>query len=290
MYGSKIFRTVLCLIMFSVSAALAADVSSVFSGSEFGFPPLLQHVKFGMTDDEMKQAAPDFKSDYYFTVHGNEGIRIEKDMSGGSLSSIRIKFAPEFTEVADFFQERWGAAKTAQQLDGTTVYHWLNRDAGMRAKLEKQWDEMVLTYYQYIPFETLFPEPVPMLPTPLTGMQIGLPLATVIETIPEFQSSRWVDLKGYCDVRIWHNLREDSTIKYFSVSFPDLENVRDRLIEQWGTPETNDSGKDYWHNETLEYLDPEGNIQKGIFVIYQPGIGGTNHVLDFTPDLYDYEY
>lgn len=292
MYVSKIFRNVmlLCLIVFFVPAATAADLSSFFSSPEFGFPPLLQDVKFGMTADELTQAVPAFKGDRFsYKVDGYEGISLAKDMSYGSLYSISITFAPEFTDVASFLQEKWGNAITEEELDGSTSYHWFDRDKGMRAKLKKQWDDMLLTYYQYIPFEKLFPENVPTLPTPLKGMQVGMPLAKVSETIPEFQSSRWVDLKGYFDVRIWYLARQDSTIKYFTVSFPEFENVREVLVKKWGEPQKDENGKEYWKNEELEYIDKEGNTKKGIFAIYRAETLG-NDGIDFTPDLYDYEY
>jgi hypothetical protein len=76
-----------------------------------------------------------------------------------------------------------------------------------------------------------------------------------------------------------------STIDYLSLSFPDIENVRGILIKKWGTPKKTSSGKEYWKNDNLEYLDAKGKTKKGVFIIYRPDKEGYSHGLEFKSSL-----
>jgi hypothetical protein len=280
---------VIILIICTASVAFAADLNSFFGNSTFGFPPLLKDVKFGMSESEIQRVVPDFKGDFSFKVKGNEEIEVAKDMSFGSLFSIRINFPRGFQEVIPYLQQKWGKPITVKDLIGIPVYHWLSKTLGMRAELRKDDYYTELSYFRYIPFETLFPENVPTLPAQLKGVKIGSPLSSLKNTGLEFKPGvRSVDLKGYFDVTIWY-LADKSTIKYFTVSFPTVENVRNILIKKWGTPAKSVTGKEYWQNKDLEYVDEKGNIQKGIFVVYNSQPAGFHHSVDFTPVLKGYK-
>ncbi len=282
---------VIFLIICTASVAFSADLNSFFSDPRFSFPTLLKDVKFGMGESEIQKVVPDFKGDYAFRVKGNEGIEVAKDMSYGSLYSIRISLASSFKGVIPYFEQKWGKSIIKKDILGKNVYYWLGRKQGMRAELHPALNQTELNYFQYIPFETLFSEKVPTLPAQLKGIQIGSSVNSLMKAIPEFELDKyWLDLKGYFDVSIWYFLRNESTIRLFSISFPDIENVRSILIKQWGMPKKSKTGKEYWQNQELKYIDSKGNTQKGIFVVYKPEPEGFNHSIDFTPVLENYEY
>jgi hypothetical protein len=274
----------------ATSAISAPDLKSFFNRPQFDLPPLLKEVRFGMSEVEIQRVIPEFKQDYYFTVKGNEDIQVAKDMSGGSLQAIYIELNTSFTKTSSFLQQKWGKATSRKNALNEPEYHWLSAEKGIRLKLEKQSNSSRLSYYQYIPIQTLFPQNIPSLPQPIVGIKIGSSVATIKKISPDFQDKEypdknWMDLKGYLDARIWYFSDNKSTIDSLSLSFPNIENVRGILVKKWGTPKKTSAGKEYWKNDNLEYLDAKGNSKKGLFIIYKPEQDGLNHNLEFKSSL-----
>ncbi len=293
MYIRKILRTAIVasvIVSTAASAIAAPDLKSFFSRPQFDLPPLLENVKFGMSEADIQRVIPEFKQDYYFKVKGNEDIQVAKDMSGGSLYAIYIELASDFTKTSSLLQEKWGKASIRKNALDEREYHWLNVEKGIRAKLEKQSNLSQLSYYQYIPIQTLFPKNTPSLPTPIDKIKIGSSVANIKKISPDFRNKQypdvnWTDLKGYFDVRIWYFSEKKSKIDSLSLSFPNIENVRDILVKKWGIPKKTPAGKEYWKNDNIEYLDVKGNTKKGIFIIYQAEPDGFNHSLEFKSSL-----
>jgi hypothetical protein len=293
MYIRKILRTtiVISAIIGTAGSAIAApDLKSFFSHPQFDLPLLLKDVKFGMSEAEVQRAIPKFKENYYFNVKSNEEIKIAKDMSGGSLHAIYIDLASDFTKTSTFLQQKWGKALSSKNSLGEPEYHWLSAAKGIYAKLEKSSNLSRLTYYQYIPIQTLFPKNIPSLPTPIEKIKIGSSVANIKKISPDFRNKEypdvnWTDLKGYLDVRIWYFSENKSTIDSFSLSFPNIENLRGILIKKWGMPKKNPAGREYWKNDNIEYIDAKGNTKKGIFIFYQPEAEGVSHSLNFKSSL-----
>jgi hypothetical protein len=293
MYIRKILRNAIVasvIVSTAASAIAAPDLKSFFSRAQFDLPPLLENVKFGMSESDIQRVIPEFKQDYYFKVKGNEDIQVAKDMSGGSLYAIYIELASDFSKTASLLQEKWGKASIRKNVGDEPEYHWLNVEKGIRAKLEKQSNLSQLSYYQYIPIQTLFPNNIPSLPTPIEKIKIGSSVANIKKISPDFRNKQypnvnWTDLKGYFDVRIWYFSEKKSKIDSLSLSFPNIENVRDILVKKWGMPKKTPAGQEYWKNDNLEYLDAKGNTKKGIFIIYQAEPDGFNHSLEFKSSL-----
>jgi hypothetical protein len=293
MYIRKILRTtiVISAIVCTASSVIAApDLKSFFSHPQFDLPPSLKDVKFGMNESEIQRVVPEFKQDYYFKVKGNEDIQVAKDMSGGSLMAIYIELASDFTKSSAFLQQKWGKASLYKNVVDEPEYHWLNVEKGIRAKLEKQSNLSKLSYYQYIPIQTLFSENIPALPKQIEQIKIGSSVANIKKISPDFRDKKfpdknWMDLKGYLDVRIWYFSENKSTIDSLSLSFPNIENVRGILVKKWGSPQKSPSGKEYWKNDSLEYLDAKGKTKKGIFIIYEAEQSGYSHSLKFQSSL-----
>jgi hypothetical protein len=289
----KILRNAIvvsAIVCTAASAIAAPDLKSFFTRPQFDLPPLLKDVKFGMSEPEIQRVIPDFKQDYYFKVKGNEDIQVAKDMSGGSLLAIYIELASDLTKSSAFLQQKWGKASLFKNVLDEQEYHWLSAEKGIRAKLEKQSNLSKLSYYQYIPVQTLFPENIPSLPKPIDRIKIGSPVANIKKISPdfrdkEFPDKNWTELKGYFDVRIWYFSEKKSKVDYLSLSFPKVENVRGILVKKWGTPRKSPLGKEYWKNDNLEYLDAKGKTKKGIFIIYQAEQEGYNDSLEFKPSL-----
>jgi hypothetical protein len=282
---------VISVIVGTAASAIAApDLNIFFSRPQFDLPPLLKDVKFEMSEVEIQRVIPEFKQDYYFKVKGNEDIQVAKDMSGGLLQAIYIELASDFTRTSSFLQQKWGKASIRKNALGESEYHWLSAEKGIRVKLEKQSNLSQLSYYQYIPIETLFPKNIPSLPKPIDGIKIGSSVANIKKISPDFRNKdypdmNWTDIKGYLDTRIWYFSENKSTIDSLSLSFPNIENVRGILIKKWGMPKKTSAGKEYWKNDNLEYLDAKGKSKKGIFIIYQAEQDGFNHSLNFKTSL-----
>jgi hypothetical protein len=293
MYIRKISRNAIVfftIVSTAASAIAAPDLNSFFSRPQFDLPSSLKDVKFGMSESEIQRVIPEFKQDYYFKVKGNEDIQIAKDMSGGSLHAIYIEFAANITKSSAFLQQTWGKASLRKNALDEREYHWLSAENGIRAKLEKESNSSKLSYYQYIPIQTLFPENIPSLPKPIEKIKIGSSVANIKKISPDFRNKEfpdqnWTDLKGYLDARIWYFSENKSTIDSLSLSFPNIENVRSILIKKWGMPKKSPAGQEYWKNDNLEYLDAKGNTKKGIFIIYRPEPEGINHGLEFKSSL-----
>lgn len=285
MVGSAIVCT-------AASAIASPNLNSFFSRSQFDLPPLLKDVKFGMSEPEIQSVTSVFKQNYYFKVNGNADIEVAKDMSGGSLYAIYIDLASDFTKVASFLQQKWGKAAIRKNLLNEREYNWLSAKKGIRAKLEKQFNSTQLSYYRYIPIQTLFPKNVPSLPEPIAGIKIGSSVENIKKISPDFRDKDfpdkyWTDLKGYLDTSIWYFSENKSTIDSLSLSFPDIEKVRDILAKKWGNPKRDSAGMEYWKNDNIEYIDAKGNTKKGLFIIYTPEKEGFNHSLKFKSGLYD---
>ncbi len=282
---------VTCIVICTAVPTIAApDLNSFFNRPQFDFPPLLKDVKFGMSESEIQRVVPEFKQDYYFKVKGNEDIQVAKDMSGGSLAAIYIELASDFTKFSAFLQQKWRKGVVKKSITDEPEYHWLSAEKGIRAKLEKQPNLSQLSYYQYIPIQTLFTENIPSLPKPIEKIKIGSSVANIKKISPDFRDKNfpdqnWMDVKGYFDVRIWYFSEKKSKIDYLSLSFPNIENLRGILVKKWGMPKKSPSGKEYWKNDNLEYLDAKGKPKKGIFIIYQAEQEGFNHSLEFKPSL-----
>lgn len=293
MYVRKILNSaiVVATILATAASAIAApDLNRFFSSTQFDLPPSLKGVKFGMKEAEIQRVIPEFKQDYYFKVKGNEDIQVAKDMSGGSLQAIYIELAADFTKASSFLQQKWGKTSIRKNALNEPEYHWLSAEKGFRVKLEKQSNLSRLSYYQYIPIQTLFPKNIPSLPKPIEQIKIGSSVANIKKISPDFRNkeypdTNWTDLKGYLDTRIWYFSENKSTIDYLSLSFPDIENVRGILIKKWGAPKKTPAGKEYWKNDNLEYLDAKGKTNKGVFIIYQPDKEGYSHGLEFKSSL-----
>jgi hypothetical protein len=293
MYVQKILSTaiVISAIVGTAGSAIAApDLKSFFSRPQFDLPLLLRDVKFGMSEAEVQRTTTEFKENYYFNVKGNEDIQVSKDMSGGSLAAIYIDLASDFTETSSFLQQKWGKAFLQNNALGEPEYHWLSVERGIHAKLEKSSNLARLTYYQYIPIQTLFPKNIPSLPTPIEKIKIGSSIANLKKISPDFRNKEylnvnWTDLKGYLDVRIWYFSENKSTIDSLSLSFPNIENVRGILIEKWGMPKKNLAGQEYWKNDDIEYVDAKGHTKKGIFIFYQSESEGFDRSLIFKSSL-----
>ena len=295
MYVRNIFSkiVVVAVIGFTATSVIAApNLNSFFSRPQFDLPPLLKDVKFGMSEPEIQRVIPAFKQDYYFKVNGNEDIQVAKDMSGGSLCCIYINLTTDFTSTASFLQQKWGKATIYKNVLGEQEYHWLSAEKGIRAKLEKPSDSATakLSYFPYTPIQTLFPENIPSLPQPLAGIKIGSSVKSLRKNISgfydkDFPDKNWKDLKGYFDVRIWYMSENKSKIDYLLLSFPNIENVRNILAKKWGNPQKDSSGKEYWKNNNIEYIDAKGNTKKGIFIIYKPESEGFSHSLEFKSSL-----
>lgn len=278
------------LLCTATSVIAAPDLKSFFSSPQFDLPPLLKDVKFGMSDAEIQRVIPEFKENYYFKVKGNEDIQVAKDMSGGSLQAIYIELASDLTKTSSFLQQQWGKTPTRINALNETEYHWLDAGKGIRAKLDKQASVSQLSYYKYIPIQTLFPQNIPSLPTPIEKIRIGSSVANIKKISPDFRDKKfpntnYTDLKGYFDARIWYFSEKKSTIDSLTLSFPNVENLRGILIKKWGAPKKNAAGKEYWKNDSLEYLDAKGKTKKGIFIIYQAEPEGFNHSLEFKSNL-----
>jgi hypothetical protein len=282
---------IVAVIIFATASTIAApDLKSFFGRDEFDLPPLLKDIKFGMSESEIQRVIPEFKPNYYFKVKGNEDIQVAKDMSGGSLAAIYIELASNLTKSSSFLQQKWGKAMLHKNLYNETEYHWLSVKNGIRAKLEQQSDLSKLSYYQYIPIQTLFPQNIPSLPTPIEKIKIGSSVTNIKKISPDFTNKEypdvnWTDLKGYFDVRIWYFSENKSTIDSLSLSFPNIENVRGLLVKKWGMPKKSPSGQEYWKNNNIEYLDAKGKPKQGIFIIYQSEPAGYNHSLKFQSSL-----
>lgn len=293
MYVRKILSNaivVAVLLCTATSVIAAPDLKSFFSSPQFDLPPLLKDVKFGMSDAEIQRVIPEFKENYYFKVKGNEDIQVAKDMSGGSLQAIYIELASDLTKTSSFLQQQWGKTPTQINALNETEYHWLDAGKGIRAKLDKQANVSQLSYYKYIPIQTLFPQNIPSLPTPIEKIRIGSSVANIKKISPDFRDKKfpntnYTDLKGYFDARIWYFSEKKSTIDSLTLSFPNVENLRGILIKKWGAPKKNAAGKEYWKNDSLEYLDAKGKTKKGIFIIYQAEPEGFNHSLEFKSNL-----
>jgi hypothetical protein len=285
--NAMVFFAVFCMARSTIAMP---ELNSFFSRSQFGLPPLLKDVKFGMSESEIQRVVPEFKQNYYFNVKGNEDIEVAKAMSDGSLTAIYIKLASSLTKSSGFLQQKWGKALLHKNLSSGTEYHWLSVKHGIRAKLENQSDLSELSYYQYIPIQTLFPKNIPSLPKPIDKIKIGSSVANIKKISPDFTNKEypnvnWTDLKGYFDVRIWYFSENKSTIDSFTLSFPNIENVRGILVKKWGIPKKSPAGTEYWKNDNLEYLDAKGNTKKGIFILYQPEQEGYSHRLQFRSSL-----
>ncbi len=281
---------VAALVFTATSVIAAPDLQSFFSTPQFDLPPLLKDVKFGMSEAEIQRVIPEFKENYYFKVKGNEDIQVAKDMSGGSLQAIYIELTTSLTNSALFLQQKWGKASSQKNVVGEPEYHWLNAEKGIRVKLDKQSNLSQLSYYQYIPIQTLFPQNIPSLPKPIEKIKIGSSVANIKKISPDFRDKKfpntnYTDIKGYFDARIWYFSENKSTIDSLSLSFPNIENLRGTLIKKWGMPKKNSAGKEYWKNDNLEYLDAKGKTKKGIFIIYQAEREGFNHSLEFKSNL-----
>ncbi len=293
MYVRKVLRNaivVATIICNAASAVAAPDLQSFFIRPQFDFPLLLKDVKFGMSEAEIQRVIPEFKQDYYFKVKGNEDIQVAKDMSGGSLAAIYIEVASDFSKTVSFLQQKWGKGTLHKNVVGEPEYHWMSAEKGVRVKLEKQPNLSRLSYYQYIPIQTLFPQNIPSLPKPIEKIKIGSSVANIKKISPDFRNKQypnvnWTDLKGYFDVRIWYFSENKSTIDSLSLSFPNIENLRGILVKKWGTPKKNLVGQEYWKNDNIEYIDAKGNIKKGIFIIYKPEQGVFHHSLEFKSSL-----
>jgi hypothetical protein len=293
MYIRKILRTAIvisAIIGTAASAIAAPDLKSFFSRPQFDLPFLLKDVKFGMSEAEIQHAIPEFKENYYFNVKGNEEIKIAKDMSGGFLCAIYIDLASDFTRTSSFLQQKWGKALSRKNSLGEPEYYWLNEARGIYAKLWKSSNTVSLNYYRYIPIQTLFPENIPSLPTPIKKIKIGSSVDNIKKISPDFRNKEypdvnWTDLKGYLDVRIWYFSENKSTIDSLSLSFPNIENLRGILIKKWGMPKKDLAGQEYWKNDNIEYIDAKGNTKKGIFIFYQPESEGFSHSLKFKSSL-----
>jgi hypothetical protein len=282
-----IISIILCI---AESAISATDLQSFFSRPQFDLPPLLKDVRFGMSEEEIQRVVPEFKQNYYFKVKGHEDIQITQDMSYGSLNAIHIELASDFTKFASFLQQKWGKALLQKNIFNEPEYHWLSEQKGIRAKLEKQSSLSRLSYYQYIPIQTLFPEDIPSLPQPIKAIKLGSSIINIKKISPDFRKKElpnlnWTDLKGYLDVRIWYFSENKSTIDSLSVSFPNIENLRSILIKKWGIPRKDLEGEEYWKNDNIEYIDAKGNTKKGIFIIYKPQQGIFHSSLDFKSSL-----
>ncbi len=293
MHVRKILRTAIVIsatLCTAASAIAAPDLKSFFSSPQFDLPPVLKDVKFGMSEADIQRATPEFKQDYYFKVKGNEDIQVAKDMSGGSLAAIYIEVASDFSKTVSFLQQKWGKGTLHKNVASESEYHWMSAEKGIRVKLEKQSNLSQLSYYQYIPIQTLFPKNIPSLPTPIDTIKIGSSVANIKKISPDFRNKQypdvnWTDLKGYFDVRIWYFSEKKSKIDSLSLSFPNIENVRDILVKKWGIPKKTPAGKEYWKNDNIEYLDVKGNTKKGIFIIYQAEPDGFTHSLEFKSSL-----
>jgi hypothetical protein len=274
----------------ATSAIAAPDLKSFFNTPQFDLPPSLKDVKFGMTETEIQRIIPEFKENYYFKVKGNEDIQVAKDMSGGSLQAIYIELASDLTKTSSFLQQQWGKTPLRKNSLDEPEYHWLNAEKGIRVKLDKQSNLSQLSYYQYIPIQTLFPQNIPSLPKPIEKIKIGSSVANIKKISPDlrdkkFPNTNWTDIKGYLDARIWYFSENKSTIDYLSLSFPNIEDLRGTLIKKWGMPKKNSAGQEYWKNDNLEYLDAKGKTKKGIFIIYRAEQEGFNHGLEFKSKL-----
>ena len=278
------------LLCTATSVIAAPDLKSFFSSPQFDLPPSLKDVKFGMSEAEIQRVIPEFKENYYFKVKGNEDIQVAKDMSGGSLQAIYIELASDLTKTSSFLQQQWGKTPMRKNALDEPEYHWLDAKKGIRVKLEKQANLSQLSYYQYIPIQTLFPQNIPSLPTPIEKIKIGSSVANIKKISPNFRDKKflntnYMDLNGYLDARIWYFSEKKSTIDYLSLSFPNIEDLRGILVKKWGAPKKNAAGKEYWKNDNLEYLDAKGKTKKGIFIIYQAEQEGFSHSLEFKSNL-----
>jgi hypothetical protein len=293
MYVRKILSNAIVVAAFvcsATSAIAAPDLKSFFNTPQFDLPPSLKDVKFGMTETEIQRIIPEFKENYYFKVKGNEDIQVAKDMSGGSLQAIYIELASDLTKTSSFLQQQWGKTSLRKNSLDEPEYHWLNAEKGIRVKLDKQSNLSQLSYYQYIPIQTLFPQNIPSLPKPIEKIKIGSSVANIKKISPDlrdkkFPNTNWTDIKGYLDARIWYFSENKSTIDYLSLSFPNIEDLRGTLIKKWGMPKKNSAGQEYWKNDNLEYLDAKGKTKKGIFIIYRAEQEGFNHGLEFKSKL-----
>ncbi len=293
MYVRKILSNAIAVAAFmctATSAIAAPDLKSFFSTPQFDLPPSLKDVKFGMSETEIQRVIPEFKENYYFKVKGNEEIQVAKDMSGGSLQAIYIELTSDLTKTSSFLQQQWGKTSLRKNSLDEPEYHWLNAEKGIRVKLDKQSNLSQLSYYQYIPIQTLFPQNIPSLPKPIEKIKIGSSVANIKKISPDlrdkkFPNTNWTDLKGYLDARIWYFSENKSTIDYLSLSFPNIEDLRGTLIKKWGMPKKNSAGQEYWKNDNLEYLDTKGKTKKGIFIIYRAEQEGFNHGLEFKSKL-----
>ena len=176
MYVRKIVKTAMVVSVIGCTAAsaiAAPNLNSFFSGSQFDLPPLLKDVKFGMSEAEIQRVIPAFKQGYYFKVKDNQDIEVGKDMSGGSLYGIYIDLATDLRNAASFLQRKWGKAVIRKNFLDEREYNWLSAEKGIRVKLDKQSNSARLSYYQYIPIQTLFSKNVPSLPHPIAGIKIG---------------------------------------------------------------------------------------------------------------------
>ncbi len=290
----KIFRNaivVAAIIHTTASAVAAPDLNSFFgSGPQFDLPPLLKDVKFGMKEAEIQRVVPDFKQDYYFKVKGNEDIQVAKDMGYGSLYAIYIELTSDFNKSVSFLQQKWGKASILKIIPEQPEYHWLSAEKGIRAKLEKQGALSQVSYYKYIPIQTLFPKNVPSLPTPIENIKIGSSVANIKKISPDFTNKQFpntnfTDLKGYFNVSIFYFSEKKSKIDSLSLSFPSIENLHDILVKKWGMPKKSPTGQEYWKNDNLEYVDAKGKTKKGVFIIYRPEPEGFNHGLEFKSSL-----
>jgi hypothetical protein len=153
-------------------------------------------------------------------------------------------------------QQKWGKASSQKNVVGEPEYHWLNAEKGIRVKLDKQSNLSQLSYYQYIPIQTLFPQNIPSLPKPIEKIKIGSSVANIKKISPDFRDKKfpntnYTDIKGYFDARIWYFSENKSTIDSLSLSFPNIENLRGILVKKWGIPKKNSAGKEYWKNEGI---------------------------------------
>jgi hypothetical protein len=293
MYVRKILRNaivVAAMVSTTASAIATPDLNSFFNRPQFDLPPLLKDVKLGMNEAQIQRAVPEFKQDYYFKVKGNEDIQVAKDMSGGSLYAIYIELTSDFNKSVSFLQQKWGKASILKIIPEQPEYHWLSAEKGIRAKLEKQGTSSSLSYYKYIPIQTLFPKNVPSLPTPIEQVKIGSSVANIKKISPDFTNKQFpntnfTDLKGYFNVSIFYFSEKKSKIDSLSLSFPNIENLHDILVKKWGMPKKSPAGTEYWKNDNLEYVDAKGKIKKGVFIIYRPEPEGFNHGLEFKSSL-----
>ena len=293
MYVRKILSNAIAvavLLCTATSVMAAPDLKSFFSSAQFDLPPLLKDVKFGMSDAEIQRIIPEFKENYYFKVKGNEDIQVAKDMSGGSLQAIYIELDSDLAKTSAFLQQKWGKTPIRRNSFSEPEYHWLDAEKGIRAKLDKTVSLSQLSYYKYIPIQTLFPQNIPSLPTPIEKIKIGSSVANIKKISPDlrdkkFPNINYTDLNGYLDARIWYFSEKKSTIDSLSLSFPTIENLRGILVEKWGVPKKDSAGQEYWKNDNLEYLDAKGKTKKGIFIIYQAEAEGFHHSLKFKSSL-----